>query len=166
MKGILYTLCIYSHVVDLPPPSPPHRQTGGVEGGGARIAVCKHTDPLHIITSAYIIVFIHCPNSSAYSATGYIIVCIQGKASHWFSSGTMSGATQWSSAYTVSTRLSPATSTQQKTPNLFWKVFAVGVQFHALSSRFDLIFKEYPQAQRKGNLWQFLGPVEKNLTFL
>jgi len=29
-----------------------------------------------------------------------------------------------------------------------------------------LIFKEYPQAQRKGNLWQFLGPVEKNLTFL
>ncbi len=77
VKGILYTLCIYSHVVDLPP----HRQTGGVEGGGARIAVCKHTDPLHIITSAYIIVFIHCPNSSAYSATGYIIVCIQGKAS-------------------------------------------------------------------------------------
>jgi hypothetical protein len=82
VKGILYTLCIYSHVVDLPPPSPPHRQTGGVEGGGARIAVCIHTGPLHIITSAYIIVFIHCTNSSAYSATGYIIVCIQGKASH------------------------------------------------------------------------------------
>ena len=30
-----------------------------MEGGGARIAVCKHTDPLHIITSAYIIVSIH-----------------------------------------------------------------------------------------------------------
>jgi hypothetical protein len=45
-------------------------------------------------------------------------------------------------------------------------VFAVGVKFHALSSRFNLIFKEYPQAQRKGNLWQFFGASRKNLTFL
>ena len=37
---------------------------------------------LEIYAGAYIIVFIHYTNSSAYSATGYIIVCIQGKASH------------------------------------------------------------------------------------
>jgi hypothetical protein len=52
-------------------------------GGGAHSSVYTvYTGPLHIITSAYIIVFIHYTNSSAYSATGYIIVCIQGKASH------------------------------------------------------------------------------------
>ena len=42
--------------------------------------ICLHQS-LHIIATAYIIVFIHYTNSSAYSATGYIIVCIQGKAS-------------------------------------------------------------------------------------
>jgi hypothetical protein len=58
-------------------------QEGGGWGGGAHSSVYTvYTGPLHIITSAYIIVFIHYTNSSAYSATGYIIVCIQGKASH------------------------------------------------------------------------------------
>ena len=77
--------------------------------------ICVHQS-LHIIASAYIIVFIHCTNPSAYSATGYIIVCIQGRASHWFPSGTMSGATRWSSADTISTWLFLTTIAWHKTP--------------------------------------------------
>ena len=77
--------------------------------------ICLHQS-LHIIATAYIIVFIHYTNSSAYSATGYIIVCIQGKASPWFPSGTKSGATRWSSADTVSTWLFLTTIAWQKTP--------------------------------------------------
>jgi hypothetical protein len=70
-----------------------------------------YTNSLHIIATAYIIVFIHYTNLSAYSATGYIIVCIQDKASPYFPSGTMSGATRWSSADTISTWLLPTTIT-------------------------------------------------------
>ncbi len=95
-----------------------------------------------------------------------IIVCIQGKASHWFPSGTMSGATKRSPADTVSTWQLPTPIPWKKTPKdrfVDWPdVFAVGVKFHALSSRFNLIFKEYPQARRKGNLWQFFEQAEKN----
>jgi len=40
VKGILYTLCIYSHVVDLPPPSsPPQTGRGGGGWGGAHSSV-------------------------------------------------------------------------------------------------------------------------------
>ena len=57
-------------------------QGGGGWGGAHSSVYTVCTGPLHIIASAYIIVFIHCTSPSAYSAMGYIIVCIQGKASH------------------------------------------------------------------------------------